>query len=354
MLGAVVLAAAALATAFGADDARRPFNAARLAEDSFARSLAGGDPAIAGEALATLRARLATNPLDAASRTVAASLMTEIAADASERGAAADQAATATRLVRSDEFVARAAARVLARAGRSDEALREIAAIFAYAPGMAALALSEIEPFVAPDELERGIPAQPEAWLAWTWKLRELGRDEEADARLASALDRWPEDLSVRQAAASLAAGREQIPELVRLVPPSMVLPATAEAATLIAYRARSKAASGDRDGAVGDAAQAVALRPGDPWVMVAAGDALSTVDAVAARGYWNRALYDLEARAVDDGTTVWIHFRLARLDDREGHGANALRHWRSILAMRPGNAEAKRRIDELTGGSPP
>lgn len=353
-LGAVVLASAVLATALGADAARRPFDPAELAETSFARSLAAGDPAIAAGALATLRARLVANPLDAPARTIAASLMTEIAVDDAGRAAAADQAATATRLVRSDEFVARAAARVLARAGRSDEALGQIAAIFSYAPGVAALALSEIEPFVAADELERGIPERADAWTAWSWKLRELGRQEEADRRLAGALDRWPDDLAVRQAAAGIAAGRDRLDDLVRVVPPSLPLPATSEAAMLIAYRARSKAASGDRDGALADAGSAADLRPDDPWVTAVAGDAVASFDPVAARGYWNRALYDLEARPVQDGTVVWIHARLARLDDREGHGANALRHWRSILALRPDSAEAKRRIDELTGGSTP
>lgn len=351
-IGAAVLAAAALATALGADAARAPFDPVALAESALARSLAGGDPGPKDEALAALRARLRRTPLDAASRTIEASLAVESAAGEADRDAAAEQAQAAARLAPNEEWVVHAAARVLARCGRTDEAQRAIAGIFAYAPGEAAVALSEIEPFVPEEKLEAGIPRSPGAWLAWSARLRDLGREEEADRRLAALLDRWPDDLDALRYAAGVAAGRDRVDELVRLVPPSRPLPATREAASLWTFRARSKAATGDPAGARADAARAVELAPGDPWVLALAGDAVAGDDAAAARGYWNRALYLLEAQRAPGDPGVWIRYRIARMDDREGRGADALRNWRSILASRPDSAEAKRRIEELTGGS--
>jgi tetratricopeptide (TPR) repeat protein len=351
--GAIVLAGAGLATAFHADEARRTFRAASLAETALARTFSGEAPDAASQALSTLRARLRSTPLDATTRTTAASLLVETAVTEVERSAAAAQAVTSIRLVRSDEWIGRDAALVLARCGETDAALGTIASIFGYAPNAAAAALSEIEPFVPADRLERGIPATPAAWLAWSWRLRTLTRDAEADARLAALLARWPDDLDALQTAASIAAGRERVDELVRLIPSSLAIPSEAKFAPLFALRARGKAASGDADGARRDAAEAIRLRPEDPWVTVAAGDALVAIDPAAARDLWTRALFAVEAKSGTPDAAVWIHFRLARLDDREGRGASALRNWRSILSARPDNAEAKRRIDELTGGSP-
>ena len=353
LAGTLVLGAAVLATASGADVARRPFHAATLAETALARTLSGEDSRAAGEALESLRTRLRVTPLDAITRTTAACLRVETAMTDADRAAAVAQAVAAFRLVGTDEWIARASALVLARCGETEAALDTIASIFDYAPEAAAAALSEIEPFVPADLLERGIPATPAAWLAWSARVRALGREAEADARLAELLARWPDDLDSLQSAASIAAGRDRVDELVRWVPPTLAIPETPKAATLFALRARSKAATGDAGGARRDAAAAVALRPDDPWVAVAAGDALVTIDTAAARDSWTRALFAVEAQSPSRDAAVWIHFRLARLDDREGRGASALRHWRSILAARPNSSEAKRRIDELTGGSP-
>jgi tetratricopeptide (TPR) repeat protein len=352
-MATALVAAALLATWAGADAARRKLDPASLVEQALTDDLSGNDPQAVDDARVVLRRRLAATPLDATARTALANLEVEVAPDAAGREAAARQAVAATRLVGSDEWVSRAAARVLARCGRGDLALAEIETMFRYAPAEAAVALTEIEPFVA--SVTPGIPDLPQAWLAWSIRLREAGREDEADAWIASLLRRWPGDLRARSIAAGAAAGRNRIDELSVLVPPAMELPATREAGALHAYRARTKAAAGDIDGARADVAQALALAPDDPWVYVHAGDAaIAFDDAAAARDYWTRALYALDARPAPERATVWVRYRLARLDDREGKGASALRNWRSILAARPDSEEARRRVAELTGGNVP
>ncbi len=351
--GAAVLAAGAIATLFGADAARRPFNPGKLAESAMAQTLAGKDPQPAREAQDILQERLRRFPLDAASRMIAASLRAETAADESGRSEAVDQILAATRLVASDEWVSRGAARAFARCGRTDLALREIARMFGYAPADAAATLVKVEPFVAPDQLESGIPESPAAWLAWSVRLRADGRHDEADARLAALIARWPGDLSALRVAAAVAVGRERIDELQRLIPPAFVLAETADNAPLIAFRARSKAASGDAAGARADALSAITLSGGAPWVLVHAGDAVAASDPALARDCWTRALYRLLEKPGTRGGAIWVRFRLARQNEREGRAGDALREWRTILAERPDDGEAKRRVAELTGASP-
>jgi hypothetical protein len=147
-----------------------------------------------------------------------------------------------------------------------------------------------------------------------------------------------------------VAASRNRIDELTRLVPPSLPLPETPETAALYAYRARTKTASGDAAGARADAALAVKLSRGDPWVLALAGDAMAEHEPRIARDYWTRALYGLLASRESRGAAIWVRFRLARLDDREGRAGDALRAWRSILEERPDDGEAKRRVAELMG----
>jgi len=353
-LGATVLAAAALATFFGADAARRSFDPAALAESALARSLASNDPEPARQAREILGARLRRNPLDAVSRTIAASLLVETATTEGEREAAVSQAQAATRLTPSDAAVAHGVARVLSRCGRTGLALKETARMFGYAPQEAAAALADIEPFLAGDRLDDGLPAFPTAWLAWSEKLRADGREDEAAARLAALLVRWPDDLEARRVAAGVAAGGDRIDELSRLVPPSLALPETAEAASLYAFRARSKVAAGDTAGAHADALRAIALSHEGPWVMALAGDAFAASEPALARDYWTRALYRLLAKPATRGEAILLRFRLARFDDREGHAGDALRGWRTILAERPDDEEAKRRVAALTGEGPP
>ena len=353
-LGAAVLGAAVLATARGADASRRPVDVASLAESSLARTLATKDPAPAREALERLRRHLARTPLDSASRTIAASLMVETADTDAERAAAAEQAQAATRLVATDEWIAHGAARVLARCGRHEAALKEVERMFAYAPDEAAATLADVEPFVASARLEDGLPPTAAAWLSWSTRLRMTGREKEADERLANLLARWPNDLASLAEAASVAAAHDRTQDLVRLIPPSRTLPDTPGAARLFAFRARSKAETGDPAGAATDALHAAELAPGDPWVPVLAGDALASIDPELARDFWNRALYRFLADETTREGARWVRARLARLDERQGRAGDALRGWREILAEHPDDDEAQRRIQDLTGAGAP
>lgn len=344
-LAAAVLLAAAAGAAGGARAARAPFDPSGLAETALASSWAGGGNAPVARALAALRARLARFPDDAATRTILASLMLESMPD--ERAAVVDQV---RRAVRDDPYgvgVRRAAARIDARLGRTDDAIAELRAIFRFDAGAGSEALADVEPLLPPDRVDEAIPDDPDAWRSWSVRLRERGRAQEADARLAALIARWPDDLRARAMAGNIAAGRGRIDDLLRAVPPDLAVPDTADDAPLIALRARSRIATGDAAGGRRDAARAVQLSNGAPWVLVAAGDALRTTDPAAARRWWTRAAFALS----DAPGRAWVVARLARLDEREGRAADALRRWREVLAVQPGNGEAARRVAALTGG---
>jgi len=350
-IAAAILGAAGIATLAGADDARRTFDAAGLADAALSRTLATGDPAPARAAEDALDARLRRAPLDAATRTIAASLRVESSSDPDTREQAARQALAAARLAPYDEWVARGAALVVARCGRTDDALALARGTFAYAPDEAAETLLRLEPMIPAAALERGIPDDAAAWLAWSSSLRRAGREPEADARLDALLARWPKDLGALRVAAGVAAGRERSDTIARLVPAGLALPETRDAAPLFAFRARTRSRDGDAAGARADVDRAIRLSESDPWVLALAGDALLDLDPSAARALWNRAVFALEPRGGD--AVVWVRLRLARLDEREGRAADALRGWRSILAARPDSEEARRRIAELTGEPP-
>ncbi|HEX4823529.1 MAG TPA: hypothetical protein VFV19_04425 [Candidatus Polarisedimenticolaceae bacterium] len=351
-LGLAVLATGTVATFLGADASRHAPDPAELAESALAATLSGADPSAAEAAIARLRARLAAVPLDPTARTALANLTIEAAGASDARELAAAQALTATRLAPSDAVVARAAARVLARCGREVDALATVRTAFRYAPDQAAIALADVEPFVSDSSIEGGIPETPAAWLAWSIRLRTMGREQEADDRLASLLGRWPDDPRALLVAAGVAAGRDRLDEIDRLLPASRTLPEARETAALFAYRARARAGRDDADGARADAAHALALDGDGIATAVACGDALMTIDPSQARRLWTGAVYRLEALGAGGDSLLWVRFRLARLDDREGRGADALRTWRSILAARPDSEEAQRRVRELSGGS--
>lgn len=349
-IACALAAAAAVATFAGADVARRPFDAAPLAEAALARALASGDARDVATARETLDARLRSTPLDPATRVIAASLLVESEETAEARDEAARQALASVRLVPYDQWVARGAAIVLARCGRPAEALAQIRRTFSYAPDDAADALLAVEPMIDPARLEDAVPADPRDWLALSSALRRARREPEADARLDALLARWPGDLDALRVAAGVAAGRERPETIARLVPADLPLADVAANAPLFAFRARTRSVRGDAAGARADALHAVALSRSDPWVLVLAGDALVAADPATARDLWTRAAYALEPRGGD--ALTWVHLRLARLDEREGRAADALRRWRSILAARPDSDEARRRIAELTGES--
>jgi tetratricopeptide (TPR) repeat protein len=301
-------------------------------------------------AMRRLELRLVGFPRDASTRTIRASLLLE-----SEDGAAARQEALAEvrRAVADDPQsigVRRAAAWIEARCGLWDDALGEVRRIFRLEPGAGATALSEIEPLVPDGRLDEAIPADPAAWRSWSVRLREGGRDAEADARLGAALARWPDDLVSRTIAASVAAGRSDLVALARLVPPALAVPESRENALLIAFRARTRGSGGDATGAREDARRAVTLAGGDPWVAVAAGDALQEADPALARDWWTGALFALGEKP----GRVWVLARLARLDERDGRASDAVRRWREVQTLRPGEGEAARRLVALGAGGEP
>ncbi|HZN54292.1 MAG TPA: hypothetical protein VFB67_03150, partial [Candidatus Polarisedimenticolaceae bacterium] len=152
-IACALAAAAAVATLAGADVARRPFDAAPLAEAALARALASGDARDVATARETLDARLRSTPLDPATRVIAASLLVESEETAEARDEAARQALASVRLVPYDQWVARGAAIVLARCGRPAEALAQIRRTFSYAPDDAADALLAVEPMIDPARL---------------------------------------------------------------------------------------------------------------------------------------------------------------------------------------------------------
>jgi tetratricopeptide (TPR) repeat protein len=351
-VGAAILVAAIVATLAGADASRRPIDAAADADAALAATLSSGQAGPAHRAVVLLRDRLRANPLDAGTRTILASLLVESGDGGDRRDEAARQALAAVRLAPTDEWIGSAAARVLARCGKIEAALEEAAHIFAYAPDDGAAVLAAIEPFVPQGRLDEGLPASARAWLAWSIRLRALGREDEADAWLARLLAQWPGDLPALTVAASAAASRDRIAELVHLVPPSLSLPETPEAAALRAFRARSKAVSGDAAGSEADARRAVELSHGDPWVLTLAGDAVAERSPALARDWWTRALYRDLADPSSREAAVWVRAKLARLDEREGRAADALRLWRSILDDRPDDPEARHRAAELTGAA--
>src|SRR5262249_40006675 len=150
--------------------------------------------------------------------------------------------------------VRRAAAWIEARCGEWDRALAEVRRIFALEPGAGATALADIEPILPDGRIEEAIPPDPAAWRAWSIPLPGEGRAAEPDERLGGAVTRWPDALASRTVAATVAASRNDGSALARLVPPSLSLPERKENALLFAYRASTRGAAGDAEGARADA----------------------------------------------------------------------------------------------------
>jgi tetratricopeptide (TPR) repeat protein len=348
-MGALVLAAAALATVAGADRARAPFDPAAIAERGLLASL-DGDRAAAADALRTLRGRLTRTPTDAVTRTVYASLLAETAADEGDRRAAAAEGRRAVVSAPHEEAVRRAVVKVMARTGDRDQAVATVRALFAEAPGDAALVLAEIEPFLTPEEIASAVPEIPQAWRARAERLRATGHPEEADDMLLRLLECWPGDLAARRSAAEVAVRRGNEAEVARLVPAGLPIPEDRDHALLLVLRARGRAFTGDPEGARRDAGVAARLAPQSPTVAASAGDALERVDPVTARSYWMRALFLLERTDAARRSRIGILLRLARLDEREGREADALRRWREVLELEPAHVEARRRVVAIGG----
>ena len=148
-----------------------------------------------------------------------------------------------------------------------------------------------------------------------------------------------------RRQAAHRALSRADWEALAEILPPAEVFPGSPDSAILHAFRGRLLAERGDLAGARRDAEDAARLRGGDAWVRLHAGMAMDAAgDRPAARAHWESGLHALPA----SGGTRWLRVRLltelARLAEREGREGDALRTWREIAEIDPGNAEAAAR----------
>jgi tetratricopeptide (TPR) repeat protein len=243
------------------------------------------------------------------------------------------------------------AALVLARCRQTQEALALVRSIFAYDPSAAARLLAELEPFAEARDLDGAIPDDPAAWLAWSRQLRRSGRDAESEGRLREALDRWPDHLPTVAAFAERAVARADWNALGRVLPSNPLPAGGAIDSTILAYRARWRAQTGDVEGARADAEEAVRQAGTISAILTLAGDAMAAASApVRARELWTRALHGLPRGDSQRSTRVALWTRLARLEERHGRPADAMRAWRAVTEIEPGNAEARRRLDDLSG----
>lgn len=348
-LAALLLGTASMATWLGAGETRRLSEASDEAETTVVRSVARGmdDPEVR-QASVDLRRVVGRRPLDSRARVAYAGLLLARSRKVDDTRAAAFHARRAALLAPVTVPVVRSATLVLARTKDTHEALSLIRSMFAYDPGAAARLLARVEPLLGTG-VDSGLPDRPEAWLAWSSQLREDHRAAEADATLELTYSRWPQHLPTLQQLAARASRARDWKALGTLFPDGRELPDLPAAAPALLYRARLKAARQDPEGARQDIDRALALDGDARLVQILAGEACESLGAVEeARRHWSHALFGL--RPGDLATRQLLLLRLARLEDRHGQPAAALRLWQSLIQLDPGHAEARRRVDDLTG----
>jgi tetratricopeptide (TPR) repeat protein len=348
LLGLLVLSGSIAGTLLGADAARRAVPVREQAEDLLQTALArGSDDAGVRQELTEMRRTLGWRPLETRTRVAYASLVLGLGTRREDLALAAFHAGRAADLAPVTVPVVRGAALVLAQAGERDRALSLVRQMFDYDPGRAALTLSQIESFTVGLHPQDVLPDRPEAWMAWWGLLRSDARWAEAEAWLAEAHRRWPDYLPILIQVAARAFNQRDWTGLATLLP-AEGLPAVADAAPLYLWRAHLRLQGGDVPGARADAERALDLAPRSPSLPLAAGELFEALgDTSRARELWTGALHRAAA-----GTAARrpLLERLARLEDRHGSPAAALRRWREILAVDPGHAEALRRVDDLSG----
>lgn len=349
VLGLVVLAAALLATWLGADRARRKIEVREIAEQAVQMALErGSTDAEVRATLVDLRRTLGWRPLESRTRVVYASLVLGLASRQEDMRLAAFHADRAAELAPVTVPVVHAAALVLAHTGDLDRALILIARMFSYDPPRAATTLSQIESLVLGVRLDEGIPDTPEAWLAWSLQLRRDGRRDEAGEWLRRTHARWPGHLPALVRLARVAYGRRHWAKLGALLPSGAPLPDEPAVAELLAWRAHAALQRNDPDPARADIERALRLHASDR-VRALAGDLFEQLgDVERARREWTRALHGTSN--VRRSNRRALLERLARLEDRHGRPAAALRHWETLLAIDPDHVEARRRVDDLSG----
>ena len=132
------------------------------------------------------------------------------------------------------------AALVLARSRETDRAAELVREMFEYDPRAASDLLLRLEGTLHPSQIEAAVAGTPEALLAWSHRLRTLGRGEAAETWLDLGHSRWPDHLPTMVNVAARAVGRADWEALKEILPPGLVLPQEPVSATLLAYRARA------------------------------------------------------------------------------------------------------------------
>jgi tetratricopeptide (TPR) repeat protein len=348
---AALLAAAALVSSLnGADRARRSFDPRDLAESALLQALTqGGDDRQVLAKLHELRRVIGRRPLDSRTRVVYAALLLSLSRSSSDLIVPAFHARVAAALSPVTVPVVRVAVLVLASSGEAAEALPLIREMFNYDPKSAAPLLARAEPLLGAGQVALALPDLPEAWLAWSRELHEQGRPQESDEWRAAGYRRWPENLDFFKSVAARMIRESEIEELGALFPDGAELPEVPESAPLFAYRARYKGMQGDAAGARQDIERALAFGVSGYGLLMVAGSTYESIgDYDDARRQWHAALFSLPPRS--DRQQLQVLLRLARLEQRHGKPAAALRHWRQILEIDPDHEEAKRGIAALTG----
>jgi tetratricopeptide (TPR) repeat protein len=342
--------AAVLATLVGADEARRSIPAREIGTAAINRSLEVGsaDPEVR-DAVVGLRRALGRRPLDSGTRIVYASVLLGLSRSLDDVRAAAFHADLAAQIAPVTVPVVSSATLVLARGRETGASVDWVRRMFGHDAPEAARALSRIEPFLSPDQLETALPPAPVAYLAWESRLRGDGRESDAELVLDRARSRWPDHPEILRRSASRALARRDYEALAALFPPDLVLPEEAASAPVLTFRARAAALRGDRESAREDLELALRLAGDRGEVRILAGDVFVVIEELdRARNLWNRELFLIAPEFPD--RRVRVLRRLARLEERAGKGGAALRHWREVLKIATDDPEARTRVGALTG----
>jgi tetratricopeptide (TPR) repeat protein len=349
-LALMLLACALLCTLLGADSARSRIDPKEMGQELIEMSLQSGTTQAEIQAsLIEMRRLVARRPLDTRARVVYSSLLLNFSSSIADTEAAAFHAGLSAELAPVTVPIVRTAALVLARCGELSTSLDLTRYMFSYDPVAAAGLLFSLRALASQEQIETGIAASPDAWLAWVRELRQVGYHEEAHRWLSMAHDRWPDHLAILQNMAARLAGQGDWEALSALLPPERLLPDEPDAAVILTYRARLKNHLGDTRGGRQDLERALGLAGDSDAVKILAGDAyLDLGDVDEARTLWRTVLFTLDSQA--DEMRRGLLLRLARLEDRHGEPAAALRIWRQLLEIDPDHREANRRIAILTG----
>jgi tetratricopeptide (TPR) repeat protein len=349
LIAGALAVAVASALWTGADAAREPLPAREIAEQALRTALERGssDDQVRA-ALVSVREILGRRPLDSATRVTYADLLLALSRRLEDTAAAAAHASRAASLAPVTVPVVRRAAIVLVRSGRSKEAAALTREMFAYAPDSAAELLLQLEPMLYPSEVAASLPDDAEAWLAWAHRLRLEGRLDASHEVVLEVQRRWPDDLESLRFVAARAVRDEDWGRLAELIPDDRVFPERPEAAPAITYRARLRIHRGELESARKDLDAALRLDGDSHLVQILVGEALEAMGEFdEARRHWNRALYSLPPDDVVTRRNVLA--KLARLEDRHGKAADALRLWEALLRIDANHAEAARRVEALT-----